>query len=158
MMPHDHTQYSRPVPARNNLTDVTSIQTQKGWVHLSTMKDLYNGFIAAHALDRNNSIALVNRTLRLARQNEKVTGQPLLHRDHIVPMSSGGSIRIAGLSSGRDPGMSFHAVHVEPGNCWDNAPMKNFFGHLKEEYLRHYRKPSFEQAQQLIDEYAHFHN
>jgi transposase InsO family protein len=27
------------------------------------------------------------------------------------------------------------------GNCWDNAPMENFFGHLKEEYLRQFKKP-----------------
>jgi hypothetical protein len=31
--------------------------------------------------------------------------------------------------------------------------MKNFFGHLKEEYLRHFRKPTFEEAGQLIAEY-----
>ena len=27
------------------------------------------------------------------------------------------------------------------GNCWDNAPMENFFGHLKEEYLRQFNNP-----------------
>jgi transposase InsO family protein len=36
--------------------------------------------------------------------------------------------------------------------------MENFFGHLKEEYLRHFKNPSFEQAQQLIEEYIHFYN
>jgi len=36
--------------------------------------------------------------------------------------------------------------------------MENFFGHLKEEYLRHFKNPSFEQAQQLIEEYVHFYN
>src|SRR5271157_153615 len=44
------------------------------------------------------------------------------------------------------------------GNGWDNAPMENFFGHLKEEALRHLPTPSFEQARQLIDEYIHFYN
>jgi len=29
------------------------------------------------------------------------------------------------------------------GNCWDNAPMENFFGHLKEEYLRHFKQTTF---------------
>jgi len=26
------------------------------------------------------------------------------------------------------------------GNSWDDAPMENFFGHLKEEYLRHFKQ------------------
>ena len=36
--------------------------------------------------------------------------------------------------------------------------MEIFFGHLKQEYLRHFKNPTFEQAQQLIDEYIHFYN
>jgi transposase InsO family protein len=26
-------------------------------------------------------------------------------------------------------------------NCWDNAVMENFFGLLKEEYLKRFKKP-----------------
>jgi transposase InsO family protein len=44
------------------------------------------------------------------------------------------------------------------GNCWDNAPMENFFSHLKEEYLRHLHNPSFEEARQAIEEYVDFYN
>jgi transposase InsO family protein len=44
------------------------------------------------------------------------------------------------------------------GNCWDNAPMENFFGHLKEEAIARYKNPTFNQAQQIIDEYIYFYN
>jgi putative transposase len=44
------------------------------------------------------------------------------------------------------------------GNCWDNAPMENFFSHPKEESLRHYPQPTFAEAQKLIDEYIRFYN
>jgi len=43
-------------------------------------------------------------------------------------------------------------------NCWDNAPMENFFGHLKQEALQQYQTLSFEQAREIIDEYVHFYN
>ncbi|HEX5942056.1 MAG TPA: IS3 family transposase, partial [Anaerolineales bacterium] len=43
-------------------------------------------------------------------------------------------------------------------NCWDNAVMENFFGHLKEEALRHVRRPSLILLKQLIDEYVQFYN
>lgn len=36
--------------------------------------------------------------------------------------------------------------------------MENFFSHLKEEYLRHLKNPSFEQVRQLVDDYVHFYN
>jgi transposase InsO family protein len=36
--------------------------------------------------------------------------------------------------------------------------MENFFGHLKEEALRHVRNPSLSLLKQLIDEYVDFYN
>ena len=36
--------------------------------------------------------------------------------------------------------------------------MKNFFGHLKEEAIRRFKNPSFQEAQQIIDEYIYFFN
>ena len=53
---------------------------------------------------------------------------------------------------GRSAGMA------EVGNCWDNAPMENFFGHLKEEAIHRYKNPAFQEAQQIIDEYIYFFN
>ena len=44
------------------------------------------------------------------------------------------------------------------GNCWDNAPIENFFGHLKEEYLRQFKRTTFKETEQLIDEYIYFYN
>lgn len=53
--------------------------------------------------------------------------------------------------------------HITPsmsrrGNCWDNAPMENFFSHLKAEAMHHLKNPSFEETRQTIDEYIYFYN
>jgi putative transposase len=53
---------------------------------------------------------------------------------------------------------SLHPSMSRPGNCWDNVLIENFFGHLKEEALRQVRRPAFEEAQQIIDEYVYFYN
>lgn len=139
-------------PNQKWVTDITYIDTLQGWCYLSTIKDLYDGFIVAYSCDLNNSVSLVTRTVRLAKQKEKVTDGLILHSDQGVQYTS----------------QTYHDVltqeyHITPsmsrrGNCWDNAPMENFFGHLKEEYLRHFKPPSFEDARQLIDEYIHFFN
>ena len=139
-------------PNQKWVTDVTYILTQQGWAYLSTIKDLYDGFIVGHAFSQSNSIALVTATLRQAQQIEKVTDGLILHSDQGHQYTSQTYHDVLTQEYNISPSMS------RRGNCWDNAPMETFFGHLKEEYLRQFKKPTFEQAQLLINEYIHFYN
>ncbi len=139
-------------PNQKWVTDVTYILTQQGWAYLSTIKDLYDGFIVGHAFSQSNSIALVITTLRQAKQTEKVTDGLILHSDQGHQYTSQTYHDVLTKEYNITPSMS------RRGNCWDNAPMENFFGHLKEEYLRQFKPPTFADAQQLIDEYVYFYN
>ena len=138
-------------PNQKWVTDVTYVSTQQGWAYLSTIKDLFDGFIVAHKVGMENSLALVLNTLKQAKQNEKITEDLMLHSDQGHQYTSQGYHALT-----RDlaitPSMS------RRGNCWDNAVMENFFGHLKEEYLRHFKKTTFTETEQLIDEYIYFYN
>jgi len=136
-------------PNQKWVTDVTYIRTQQGWAYLSTIKDLYDGFIVAHVFERSNSIALVTQTLKQAKQKEKVTDGLVLHSDQGTQYTSQAYHVLVGQYN-ITPSMS------RRGNCWDNAPMENFFGHLKEEYLRQFKQPSFKDMRQLIDEYIRY--
>ena len=111
-------------PNQKWVTDVTYIRTLQGWAYLSTIKDLYDGFIVAHVLDQSNSIALVTQTLKRAQQKEKVTDGLILHSDQGTQYTSQPYHVLVGEYN-ITPSMS------RRGNCWDNAPMENFFGHLK---------------------------
>lgn len=139
-------------PNQKWVTDVTYILTQQGWAYLSTIKDLYDGFIVGHVLSQSNSIALVTTTLRQAQSKEKVTDGLILHSDQGHQYTSQTYHDVLTQEYNITPSMS------RRGNCWDNAPMESFFGHLKEEYLGQFKKPTFQEAQQLIDEYVHFYN
>ncbi|MGV8026320.1 MAG: IS3 family transposase [Anaerolineaceae bacterium] len=44
------------------------------------------------------------------------------------------------------------------GNCWDNTPMENFFGHLKEECPKQFQGLSFLEAKEVIAEYIYLYN
>jgi len=138
-------------PNQKWVTDITYVATQQGWAYLSTIKDLYGGFIVAHAMSLSNSVALVTRTLKLAQEKEKVTDGLILHSDQGHQYTSH-AYHVLTQQYSITPSMS------RRGNCWDNAPMENFFGHLKEEVLRHVPIPTFEEAKQIIDEYIHFFN
>ena len=132
-------------------TDVTYIATQQGWAYLSTIKDLFGGFIVAHAISLSNSVSLVTRTLKLAKAKEKVTDGLVLHSDQGQQYTSH-AYHVLTQQYSITPSMS------RRGNCWDNAPMENFFSHLKEEALHHIPIPTFEEAKQIIDEYIRFFN
>lgn len=139
-------------PNQKWATDVTYVLTQQGWAYLSTIKDLYDGFIVAHTFGQSNSVQLVTDMLRQAKQKEKVTDGLILHSDQGHQYTSQAYHDVLVTEYNITPSMS------RRGNCWDNAPMENFFGHLKEEYLRHVKNPSFAEACQLVDDYIHFFN
>ena len=138
-------------PNQKWVTDVTYIHTQQGWAYLSTIKDLYDSFIVAYQFERKNSIGLVTKTVQLAKQKEKFTDGLILHSDQGHQYSSHPYHDLT-KEYNITPSMS------RRGNCWDNAPMENFFGHLKEEAIRRVKNPTFQQAQQIIDDYVSFFN
>jgi putative transposase len=137
-------------PNQKWCTDITYVLTRSGWAYLSVIKDLFDGYIVAHRLSARNDVALVTRTLRLARQKEMVTGT-LLHSDQGHQYRSH-SYYVLTKAYKLIPSMSRRA------NCWDNAPIENFFSHLKEEALRQYPTLSFAETKQIIDEYIYFYN
>lgn len=144
-------QFYASQPNQKWVTDVTYIPTRGGWAYLSTIQDLFDGFIVSHQLGRENSVALVLRTLQQAKQMEPTAAGLLLHSDHGHQYTSQG-YAVFTKQHAITPSMS------RRGNCWDNAPMENFFSHFKEEALRQFPTPSFEEAKQLIDDYIHFYN
>ncbi len=146
-----HRDFIATKPNQKWVTDITYIRTLQGWAYLSTIKDLYDGFIVAYVFDPTNSIALVTQTLKRAKQKEKVTDGLILHSDQGTQYTSQ-AYHVLTQEYNITPSMS------RRGNCWDNAPMENFFGHLKEEYLRQFKQTTFKDTQQLIDEYIYFYN
>ena len=44
------------------------------------------------------------------------------------------------------------------GNCFDNAVIENFFGHLKEEIFHHVQYLSVDALATALDEYIHWYN
>lgn len=138
-------------PNQKWVTDVTYIATQRGWAFLSVIKDLFDGFIVAHHLSRSNSVVLVTNTLKLAKKKEVVTDNLLLHSDQGFQYFTQPYFTLL-KEYNITPSMS------RRGNCWDNASVENFFSHLKEEAVRQFPTPTFEEASLIIDDYIHFYN
>jgi transposase InsO family protein len=138
-------------PNEKWVTDITFVQTRQGWGYLSTIQDLYDGFIVAHEFGSDKSVGLVQRTITQARRREPALAGVILHSDQ-------GNQYCSQVYHAYTQQADIVPSMSRRGNCWDNAPIESFFSHLKEEALRHYRNPSFHEARQVIDDYMAFYN
>ena len=143
--------FSAERPNQKWVTDMTHIRTQQGWATLCTIKDLYDGFIVAYRFGPSATIQLVAETLRQALEKEMVTDGLILHSDQGHQFRSQAYYVLI---------TAYNLTHSmsRKANCWDNAPMENFFSHLKEEAIRQHPVLPFKEVKQIIQEYIAFFN
>ena len=105
----------------------------------------------AYKTATSQTVNLVLDTIRLAVKKEKVAGELQLHSDQGFQYTSHGYFKLT-QDYGITPSMS------RRGNPYDNAMAENFFSILKTECIYRQNLKTFQQANQLIDEYIHFCN
>lgn len=143
--------FSARAPNCKWVTDISYIHTGQGILYLSVIRDLFDNSIIAYRTHTQQNTKLVLDTIRDAIQNETVTEELQLHSDQGFQYTSQEYFALI-KSYGITPSMSRRA------NPYDNAMAENFFSILKVECIRRVRISTFEEANQLIDEFIHFYN
>ncbi|MDD4510774.1 MAG: IS3 family transposase [Oscillospiraceae bacterium] len=138
-------------PNQKWVTDISYIPTSQGFLYLSVIRDLFDNSIVAYKTSRQQTVNLVLDTVRAALQKEVVAGKLQLHSDQGFQYTSQAYFNLT-QEYGITPSMS------RRGNPYDNALAENFFSMLKMECISRQKIQSFEQAQQLIEDYIHFYN
>jgi len=140
-------------PRKKLVTDVTWITCADGTLYLSAVMDLFNRQIMSYSLSRGNTTATaLNPILALAR-SYNLQGT-LVHCDRGPAYRSEAYQALL-----RNHGIV--ASYSRAGNCWDNALMECFFGHMKCELglvTGSHRKQRVRQVSQKIHEYINFYN
>lgn len=118
-------------PGQKWVSDITYIPTQKGWLYVTTIIDLYDRKVIGWALSDNmtaedTTIAAWQRAI----QNRSYETGLLLHSDRGVQYACE---RFRSLFEGTTIVQSMS----RKGNCWDNAVAENFFKILKSELIQH---------------------
>jgi len=111
------------------LTDVTYIQYAKGQTaYLSAIKDAETNEILAYQLSQSLRIEFVLDTVKQLTRKHKSRLHPeaFIHSDQGAHYTSP---KFQSLLNKKGIGQSMS----RRGNCWDNAPMESFFGHMKDE-------------------------
>ena len=132
------------------LTDITYIfYGHDRLAYLSAILDAESKEIMAYCLKQSLKLPIVLETLDML-ERSKLAADCLIHSDQGVHYTSK-NYREKVIAMGLKQSMS------RRGNCWDNAPMESFFGHMKDEVdFKHIY--SYEELILTIDSYINYYN
>lgn len=145
--------FDRGAPYKVLLTDITYLPYGKGQMaYLSAVKDGATGEIVAHHFSTSLKMNLVYRTLE---KLESVTSdipetERYLHSDqgfHYTNPTFQQTVEQ----------MGFIQSMSRRGNCWDNAPMESFFGHMKDVVLSE-KHETLQDLWNSVEDYISFYN
>jgi len=122
-------QFDQGEPEKVFLTDITYLGYGNGqWAYLSCVKDGATRQILADCVAATLELSLVERTLNrlLERLDGNIHPEAILHSDQGMHYTHP-KTRLQIAKAGFKQSMS------RRGNCWDNASMESFFGHMKDE-------------------------
>lgn len=146
-------QFDQQEPHKVLLTDITYIYYENGQkAYLSVVKDGASREALAYHLSTSLKMDLVYTTLDKLSEREDFIPHPdcILHSDQGVHYTHPEyQKRVSEL--GMTQSMS------RRGNCWDNAPMESFFGHMKDDVDFKACTSVFE-VKQAVEEYMYYYN
>ena len=140
-------------PMQKLVTDITYLPTDEGWIYMAAVLDLWNREIVSYRIDRHMSLDMVKDVV--SRLKERGLGKnTLIHSDMGWTYTHTSYVQHL-KELGVCQSMS------RKGNCWDNACMENFFGHLKSETFKQERKKkayTFDEMNRLVVDYIDWYN
>jgi putative transposase len=135
-------------PNRAIVGDITYLSTQRGWVYLAVLIDLYSRKVIGWAIDDTLRTDLCLAALHRAQVSRPDLRGAIHHTDRGVQYTST-AYQSALQQAGMVPSMS------RKGNCWDNAVAESFFGTLKQELLPERPWADLQAAKNAVSSYIH---
>jgi putative transposase len=130
-------------PNRVWLSDITYIDTDEGWLFLTTIEDMWSRLMVGHAISEHLRATVVIDALRLAISRRVVEPGLIFHSDRGKQYVDQG-VREILEKYGMRQSMS------STGNCYDNAMAESFFATLKKGHLFRDRFQTKEEARRKL--------
>jgi putative transposase len=146
-------QFDQGEPEKVFLTDITYMHYGNGQcAYLSCVKDGASKQILAHYLSSSLELTIVERTLDrlIERLDGNIHPEAIIHSDqgvHYTHPSFQTRVKEAGIQQSMS----------RKGNCWDNASMESFFGHMKDD-LDYRDSLTFKELRERVDNYIEYYN
>jgi putative transposase len=122
-------EFKQGIPGKVLLTDITYLPFNgQNMAYLSAIKDASTNEVLAYHVSDRITLEIATNTIDKLMKNKKTNlhSKAYIHSDQGSHYTSPRYQKLL-KKSGLGQSMS------RRGNCWDNAPMESFFGHLKDE-------------------------
>ena len=133
------------------VTDVTFIKLKNSFVYLSVLKDAKSGFIVGHKLSKVNDNKIWKDTLENANQFRQINKKLVIHSDNGNQYTSIWMRRYAKKNN-------IIISLSRAGNSIDNAICETFFSQLKHELPNLEKQQTFNELENIINNYINYHN
>ena len=145
-------------PRKVLLTDITylhyNVGVEKRTCYLSAILDAYTHEILAYQLSESLKVDFVIKTV-----NELIAKYGCTLDDETIVHSDQGSHYTSLQFIEKLKDANFVQSMSRKGNCWDNAPMESFFGHMKDDIKRIISKyNSYEEVVAKVDDWIDYYN
>lgn len=140
-------------PLQKLCMDITYIpidRCSRRFLYMNAVKDLYTNKIIAYDISLHNDTEHVHNTLNKL-LNMKLPKGCIHHTDQRFQYT-----RKVYCKQLRDAGII--QSMSRRGNCWDNAPIENFFSHFKSELIYLVNTNDVTELMKLIHQYITFYN
>ncbi|WP_240620171.1 IS3 family transposase [Peribacillus acanthi] len=140
-------------PGMKFCIDITYVEVKKPikrWAYVCAVKDLFNNEIVAYTVGPHQGMSLVLDSLNQLKEKGFEKGA-ILHSDQGFQFTNPTYIKRL-ERYGLTQSMS------RRGNCWDNACIENFFGHLKCEMPFFGSPQTLEEVQTSVSDYMIYYN
>lgn len=138
--------FNVPAPNRVWVSDITSILTREGWLHLAVVLDLYARRIVGWAMADRQQASLPMTALQSAIEQRQPAPGLICHTDQGSVYSSNDYKEIVA-------GCAAKQSMSRRGNCHDNAVAESFFSTLKNELTHHATYATRAEAMAAISDY-----
>ncbi len=133
-------------PDRVWLSDITFLQSERGWLYLTSVEDMWSRRIVGYAITDHLRADAVLEALQMALRRRIIQRGLIFHSDRGKQYIDG---RVRQLLT--DHGMLQSMSST--GNCYDNAMIESFFATLKKGHLLSEKLQTIEEARRKLFEY-----
>jgi len=138
--------FTAEAPNQRWSADITYLSTQRGWLYLAVVMDLYSRRIVGWSMSRRISRHLVLDALKMA-LDQRHAGDDLIHHSDRGSQYTSDDFRDT---------LDKHNIQCSMsgrGNCYDNAVVESFFGLLKRERVNRVRYRTRDEARADVFNY-----
>jgi putative transposase len=140
-------EFSADAPNRKWVTDITYLPTQRGWIYLAVVLDLFSRKVVGWSLANSLATTLVSTALKNAIESRRPETRRLLHHSDRGCQYTSDFYQTTLRTLGIRCSMS------RAGCCYDNAVMERFFWSLKHEWTKHEDYADLDEARRSVFRY-----